>query len=302
MSVPVPYLRASLDSSTKHSSPTLPANKEANFHLRHSRREYHIVVLGAGGVGKSCLTGKETHATRLFAPNRLSDGSPPAQFVQNIWIESYDPTIEDSYRKVLAVDGRPCLLEMYVSLSSNMAQTIGYSWNGTVHRNERTPSHPSSQAQRSTTATHKAIRFRELYMKQGEGFLLVFSITSMSSLNELQELREQIIRIKDDEKVPIVIVGNKSDLEEDRAVSRSRAFALSQQWGNAPYYETSARRRANVDEAFIDLCRQIIRKDIRSNKDRDREYGGSRKKEAGGGADKRRNRRRTKMKTDCVIL
>ncbi|KAM5483908.1 Ras-related protein rsr1 [Microsporum audouinii] len=167
---------------------------------------------------------------------------------------------------------------------------------------QRTPSHPSSQAQRSTTATHKAIRFRELYMKQGEGFLLVFSITSMSSLNELQELREQIIRIKDDEKVPIVIVGNKSDLEEDRAVSRSRAFALSQQWGNAPYYETSARRRANVDEAFIDLCRQIIRKDIRSNKDRDREYGGSRKKEAGGGADKRRNRRRTKMKTDCVIL
>ncbi|KAM5450821.1 Ras-related protein rsr1 [Microsporum canis] len=179
---------------------------------------------------------------------------------------------------------------------------IGYSWNGTVQYTQRTPSHPSSQAQRSTTATHKAIRFRELYMKQGEGFLLVFSITSMSSLNELQELREQIIRIKDDEKVPIVIVGNKSDLEEDRAVSRSRAFALSQQWGNAPYYETSARRRANVDEAFIDLCRQIIRKDIRSNKDRDREYGGSRKKEAGGGADKRRNRRRTKMKTDCVIL
>ncbi|EFE32214.1 uncharacterized protein ARB_00736 [Trichophyton benhamiae CBS 112371] len=139
-------------------------------------------------------------------------------------------------------------------------------------------------------------------MKQGEGFLLVFSITSMSSLNELQELREQIIRIKDDEKVPIVIVGNKSDLEEDRAVSRSRAFALSQQWGNAPYYETSARRRANVDEAFIDLCRQIIRKDIRSNKDRDRDYGGSRKKEASGAADKRRNRRRTKMKTDSIFF
>ena len=47
------------------------------------RREYHIVVLGAGGVGKSCLT---------------------AQFVQNVWIESYDPTIEDSYRKQIEVD------------------------------------------------------------------------------------------------------------------------------------------------------------------------------------------------------
>ena len=38
-----------------------------------------------GGVGKSCLT---------------------AQFVQNVWIESYDPTIEDSYRKQIEVDVR----------------------------------------------------------------------------------------------------------------------------------------------------------------------------------------------------
>lgn len=80
-------------------------------------------------------------------------------------------------------------------------------------------------------------------MKTGQGFLLVFSITSQSSLAELQELREQIIRIKDDENVPIVIVGNKSDLEEDRVVTRQRAFTVSQSWGNAPYYETSARRR-----------------------------------------------------------
>src|ERR1700691_4618670 len=86
-------------------------------------------------------------------------------------------------------------------------------------------------------------RPRELYMKTVQAFLLVFSITSQSSLAELQELREQIIRIKDDENVPIVIVGNKSDLEEDRVVTRQRAFTVSQSWGNAPYYETSARRR-----------------------------------------------------------
>ena len=117
---------------------------------------------------------------------------------------------------------------------------------------------------------------RELYMKQGEGFLLVFSITSNSSLHELSELRDQIIRIKDDVNVPIVIVGNKSDLEEDRAVSRARAFQVSQQWGNAPYYETSARRRANVDEVFVDLCRQIIRKDIQANQRHDQELAARR--------------------------
>ncbi len=98
-------------------------------------------------------------------------------------------------------------------------------------------------------------------IKKGHGFLLVFSITSLNSLLELSELREQIIRIKDDARTPLVIVGNKSDLEEDRAVSRARAFAVSQSWGNAPYYETSARKRTNVDEVFRDLCRQIIRQD-----------------------------------------
>ncbi|KAI9783309.1 MAG: Ras- protein rsr1 [Peltula sp. TS41687] len=163
---------------------------------RGSGREYHIVVLGAGGVGKSCLT------------------------------EHYDPTIEDTYRKQIEVDGRQCVLEIL-----------------------------------DTAGTEQFAAMRELYMKTGQGFLLVFSITSLNSLMELSELRDQIIRIKDDEKTPLVIVGNKSDLEEDRAVSRARAFAVSQSWGNAPYYETSARRRANVDEVFVDLCRQIIRKD-----------------------------------------
>lgn len=110
-------------------------------------------------------------------------------------------------------------------------------------------------------------------MRSGQGFLLVFSITSLSSLTELHELRDQIVRIKDDPQIPLVIVGNKSDLEEDRAVSRSRAFQACQSWGDKPYYETSARRRNNVDEAFVDLCRQIIRKDVATRQIRDMERG-----------------------------
>ncbi|RMJ26241.1 Ras protein [Aspergillus sp. HF37] len=137
-------------------------------------------------------------------------------------------------------------------------------------------------------------------MKQGQGFLLVFSITSMSSLNELAELREQITRIKDDERVPLVIVGNKSDLEEDRAVPRARAFALSQGWGNAPYYETSARRRANINEVFIDLCRQIIRKDMQGGAGQDSDLGG-RARDAPNRLD-RKKKRQTRRKGPCVIL
>ncbi|KAM0804279.1 P-loop containing nucleoside triphosphate hydrolase protein [Usnea florida] len=118
---------------------------------------------------------------------------------------------------------------------------------------------------------------RELYIKSGHGFLLVFSITSLTSLTDLYELRDQIVRIKDDSSIPIVIVGNKSDLEEDRAVSRSKAFQISQSWNSAPYYEASARSRRNVDEAFVHLCRQIINKDhatkqIREMEKLDREH------------------------------
>jgi small GTP-binding protein len=80
-------------------------------------------------------------------------------------------------------------------------------------------------------------------MKSGQGFLLVFSITSKSSLQEITSLREEIIRIKDDENIPIVIVGNKSDLEEQRQVERAKAHSLSVRW-QAPYYESSARTRS----------------------------------------------------------
>jgi len=59
--------------------------------LNRRMREYKIVVLGSGGVGKSALT---------------------VQFVQGIFVEKYDPTIEDSYRKQVEVDGHQCMLEI----------------------------------------------------------------------------------------------------------------------------------------------------------------------------------------------
>ena len=137
---------------------------------------------------------------------------------------------------------------------------------------------------------------RDLYMKTGQGFLLVFSITSPSSLSELAMLRDEIIRVKDDENTPIVIVGNKADLEDQRAVSRSKAFTLSQQW-NAPYYEASARTRTNVDEVFIDLCRQMLRRD-----DLDPAYEDDERAPAPSSSHRRSRRRRREGGHRCVIL
>ena len=56
---------------------------------------------------------------------------------------------------------------------------------------------------------------RDLYMKNGQGFVLVYSITAQSTFNDLQDLREQILRVKDTDDVPMVLVGNKCDLEDE---------------------------------------------------------------------------------------
>ena len=55
-------------------------------------------------------------------------------------------------------------------------------------------------------------------MLDGEGFLLVYSVTERDSFDLIRTYHEQILRVKDTESVPIVLVGNKSDLESDRTV------------------------------------------------------------------------------------
>ena len=65
---------------------------------------------------------------------------------------------------------------------------------------------------------------REQYMRTGEGFLLVYSITSRQSFEEIQVFQQQILRVKDRDSFPIIIVGNKCDLEGEREVSRQGEF------------------------------------------------------------------------------
>lgn len=98
---------------------------------------------------------------------------------------------------------------------------------------------------------------REQYMRSGEGFLLVFSLTDHSSFDEIPKFRKQILRVKDRDEFPMLMVGNKSDLR-NRQVSLDEAQSMSVN-ANVPYIECSAKSRINVDQAFHELVR-IIRK------------------------------------------
>ena len=121
----------------------------------------------------------------------------------------------------------------------------------------------------------------------------------MQSIGELPAIRDQICRIKETDDIPIVLVGNKCDLESDRVVSKNRAKFLAKKWGNTPLYETSAKKRINVDQVFLDLCRQMIKQqdmlDPEKGKKKERESG----KPCGGEGSVKASGRR---KHGCHIL
>lgn len=70
-----------------------------------------------------------------------------------------------------------------------------------------------------TAGQEEYLAMREHYLRAGEGFILVYSITSRRSFEDMTEIHQQILRVKDRDCFPAVIVGNKCDLEHQRQVS-----------------------------------------------------------------------------------
>lgn len=144
------------------------------------------------------------------------------RFVQGVFVTVYDPTIEDSYRKPVELEKETIVAEII-----------------------------------DTAGTEQFTAMRELYMKNSNGFLLVFSQDMKSSFVELTPLKEQILRVKDQESVPMILAANKCDLPaETREVSEDQIVALSKQW-HVPYYLTSAKTGQNINEVFHNLISQI---------------------------------------------
>jgi len=169
--------------------------------------EYKLVVVGAGGVGKSALT---------------------IQLIQNHFVPEYDPTIEDSYRKQVVIDGETCLLDIL-----------------------------------DTAGQEEYSAMRDQYMRTGEGFLIVFAVNNATSFEEINAYREQIKRVKDADEVPMVLVGNKCDLPT-RSIDMNQARDVARNYG-VPFIESSAKTRMGVDDAFYSLVREI-RKDREKGK------------------------------------
>ena len=75
---------------------------------------------------------------------------------------------------------------------------------------------------------------REQYMRTGEGFLLVYSITSRNSFEEISTFHQQILRVKDKDSFPVIVVANKCDLEFERQVGMNGTSIRSLSTGDMP--------------------------------------------------------------------
>ncbi|KAH3758015.1 Ras GTPase [Pelomyxa schiedti] len=162
--------------------------------------DYKVCVVGLGGVGKSAFT---------------------ISFVKDRFIEVYDPTIEDCYRKQVSVDDVDCLL--------NILDTAG-------------------QEELST--------LRDQYMRTGQGFILMFSMTSRASFADTGSLFRHILEVKDSSRVPVIIVGNKADLPQEWRVTPAEANELARML-EVSFVLASAKTKINVEETFHLLVREI---------------------------------------------
>uniref|UniRef100_A0A2K6UKA1 RAP2A, member of RAS onco family n=1 Tax=Saimiri boliviensis boliviensis TaxID=39432 RepID=A0A2K6UKA1_SAIBB len=120
----------------------------------------------------------------------------------------------------------------------------------------RVDSSPSVLEILDTAGTEQFASMRDLYIKNGQGFILVYSLVNQQSFQDIKPMRDQIIRVKRYEKVPVILVGNKVDLESEREVSSNEGRALAEEWG-CPFMETSAKSKTMVDELFAEIVRQM---------------------------------------------
>ena len=142
------------------------------------------------------------------------------QLITNHFVDDHDPTIEDCYRKQVLIDKVICLLDIL-----------------------------DSAGQKDLLAMH------DQQIRTGEGFLLVLDVTNAKSFEAIPQYYEQIKRVKEDENMPMVLVGNKCDLPF-RSIDIAQALELANSY-RIPFIKTSAKTRMGVNDAFYCLVKEI---------------------------------------------
>lgn len=130
-----------------------------------------------------------------------------------------------------------------------------------------------------TAGQEEYTALRDQWIRDGEGFILVYSITSRNSYDRIRKFYNQVQRVKESHPasptghsylhqaqvqtspiytgpVPVMLVGNKSDKHHEREVSSQEGLALAKELG-CEFVEASAKNCVNVEKAFFDVVRAL---------------------------------------------
>lgn len=105
------------------------------------------------------------------------------------------------------------------------------------------------------------------YIKNADAIVLVYDITSQNSFDSVEKWVTNIYNTHGN-KVPMTLIGNKSDLEEERKIKTDVGKNKAEEIG-IKFYETSCKEGINVNEAFLDLVQQVYtkRNETKNNED-----------------------------------
>uniref|UniRef100_T1DQU3 Putative rheb n=1 Tax=Anopheles aquasalis TaxID=42839 RepID=T1DQU3_ANOAQ len=165
-------------------------------------KQRSVAMMGYRSVGKSSLS---------------------IQFVEGQFVDSYDPTIENTFTKKTRFN--------QTDYEIRLVDTAG-------------------QDEYSI--------FPAQYSMDFHGYVLVYSITSQRSFEVIKILYEKLLDMMGKAYVPVVLVGNKTDLHQERAVPTEEGRQLAESW-KAKFLETSAKQNESVIDIFSLLLSQIER-------------------------------------------
>jgi Ras family protein len=175
-------------------------------------KERKIAILGFRSVGKSSLT---------------------IQFVEGQFVDSYDPTIENTFTTQVRIRGNDYILHLVDTAGQDEYDIFPSQYSMNVH-----------------------------------GYVLVYSITNKQSFEVVDIIHEKLLDMTGGNHVPTVLVGNKNDLTSDRAVTAEEGKKLANSW-NAAFLETSAKENLDAKNIFDTVLRQVEKEDSPSQKDSD---------------------------------
>uniref|UniRef100_A0A3B1K632 DIRAS family, GTP-binding RAS-like 1b n=1 Tax=Astyanax mexicanus TaxID=7994 RepID=A0A3B1K632_ASTMX len=150
----------------------------------------------------------------VFGAGGVGKSSLVLRFVKGTFRDTYIPTVEDTYQQVISCDKSVCTLQIT-----------------------------------DTTGSHQFPAMQRLSISKGHAFILVYSITSRQSLEELKPIYQQMLAIKGNvEGIPVMLVGNKND-ETQREVQTEDGEAQAQAWKCA-FMETSGQNQPQCHRAL----------------------------------------------------